>query len=61
MTDTEIDPAWTIHAGENSYVSLADADAIASTRLFASAWTGATGRTQAQALMTATALLERMR
>lgn len=61
MTDSEIDPAWTIRAGENSYVRLDDADAIASTRLFASAWTSATGRTQAQALMTATALLDRMR
>jgi hypothetical protein len=61
VTYTEIDPAWTIRAGENSYVSMDDADAIASTRLFASAWTNATEPTRVQALVTATALLDRMR
>jgi hypothetical protein len=54
-------PAWTIRAGVNSYVSLADAQAIAATRLFANAWNGATEQTQSQALITATALLDRMR
>ena len=59
MTDTV--PTWTTRAGINSYASLAEAQAIAATRLFASAWNGATEQTQSQALITATALLDRMR
>ncbi len=46
--------------GTNSYVSLGAADALASTRLFSSAWTTATAETRCQALLTATALLDRM-
>jgi hypothetical protein len=46
--------------GTNSYVSLDAANALASERLFAGAWAAATADTRAQALMTATALLERM-
>ncbi|MDQ0250811.1 hypothetical protein J2W22_002875 [Sphingomonas kyeonggiensis] len=46
--------------GTNSYVSLDAANALASGRLFTAAWTAATGDTRAQALMTATALLDRM-
>lgn len=46
--------------GTNSYVSLDAANALAAERLFAGAWTAATPDTRAQALMTATALLDRM-
>lgn len=59
MTDPV--PAWTIRAGVNSYASLAEAQGIAATRLFAAAWNGAAEQTQSQALITATALLDRMR
>lgn len=59
MTDAV--PAWTIRAGVNSYVSLSEAQGIAATRLFASAWNGASEQTQSQGLITATALLDRMR
>ncbi|ONF95984.1 DnaT-like ssDNA-binding protein [Sphingomonas jeddahensis] len=59
MTDPV--PAWTIRAGVNSYISLAEAQAIAATRLFAAAWNGAAEATRSQALITATALLDRMR
>jgi uncharacterized protein involved in response to NO len=50
----------TLIAGQNSYVSLDDANVIAATRLFASAWTRAEGATRLQALITATSLLDRM-
>ncbi|MGJ3626379.1 DnaT-like ssDNA-binding protein [Sphingomonas sp. MMS24-JH45] len=59
MTDTP--HAWTIRAGNNSYISLADAQAIADTRLFATPWTAAGEQKQSQALITATALLDRLR
>ncbi|WP_413061531.1 DnaT-like ssDNA-binding protein [Sphingomonas carotinifaciens] len=59
MTDPV--PAWTIRAGVNSYVSLCDAQAVAETRLFAGAWTSAREPAQSQALITATALLDRLR
>ncbi len=59
MTDAV--PAWTIIAGVNSYASLPEAHEIAAMRLFSSAWSSATSLTQAQALITATSLLDRMR
>lgn len=59
MTDSV--PAWTIRAGVNSYATLAEAQSIAATRLFANAWNGSSEQTQSQALITATALLDRMR
>lgn len=46
--------------GTTSYVTVEAANALASERLFASAWAAATADTRAQALMTATALLDRM-
>ncbi|WP_156458009.1 DnaT-like ssDNA-binding protein [Sphingomonas sp. Leaf412] len=54
-------PAWTISAGLNSYVSHPAADAFASTRLFADPWHRANEGDQSKALITATALLDRMR
>lgn len=51
----------TIIVGVNSYATMAQASEIAGTRLFAAAWTGATDDTRARALLTATALLDRMR
>lgn len=54
-------PAWTVTAGVNSYISLPDADSIASTRLFATSWHRADEATQSRALITATALLDRLR
>ncbi len=57
MTDTT--PPITI--GTNSYASLDDADALATSRLFSALWIAATDNTRAQALITATALLDRMR
>lgn len=50
----------TIIVGQNAYLSLPDAQAIADARLFAETWNGATPATQARALITATALLDRM-
>ena len=47
--------------GTNSYVSLAQADEIAATRLFTAPWNGTTDAARTKALMTATALLDRMR
>lgn len=47
--------------GTNSYVSLADANALAASRLFAERWNAATDDTRTRALITATALLDRMR
>lgn len=47
--------------GVNSYVSMDDANALASERLFADPWNAATEDTRAQALTTATALLDRLR
>jgi hypothetical protein len=57
------DPAqtFTVQAGVTSYASLADANTIADSRLFASAWSAATDDTRGKALATATALLDRMR
>lgn len=46
--------------GLNSYVSLDDASGLAAQRLFTGAWSVATDDARAQALMTATALLDRM-
>lgn len=46
--------------GINSYVSLDDANALASDRLFSDAWAAATDDTRAQAIITATALLDRL-
>jgi hypothetical protein len=46
--------------GTNSYVSLDDANALATERLFAAAWAAASTDARVQALMTATALLDRM-
>lgn len=50
----------TIIVEQNSYVSLAEADEIAATRLFSQAWSNATEPTRVQALITATTLLDRM-
>ncbi|RYE71764.1 MAG: hypothetical protein EOO81_05140, partial [Oxalobacteraceae bacterium] len=50
----------TITVGVNSYVALEEANAIASERLFSTPWSAATEVTQIQALVTATALLDRM-
>ena len=52
--------APTIIVGQNVYLSLADAQAIADTRLFAEHWDAGLGEPQARALITATALLDRM-
>ena len=52
--------ASVIIVGVNSYVALNDADALAATRLFAANWNVANELTRAQALITATALLDRM-
>ncbi len=49
-----------IIVGQNSYLSLADAQAIAATRLFTQAWDNASPCTKEQAIITATALLDRM-
>lgn len=46
--------------GVNSYVSVADADALAETRLFTTHWQAATADARARALITATTLLDRM-
>lgn len=46
--------------GTNSYVSLADANTIASTRLFTAPWDAATDATRERALATATSLLDRL-
>ncbi|MEW9854107.1 DnaT-like ssDNA-binding protein [Novosphingobium sp. M1R2S20] len=54
-------PTWTTIAGVNSYLSLEDAEAIAATRLFTGSWNSATEETRSKALITATALLDRMR
>lgn len=51
----------TVTPGVNSYVSLAEAHEIADSRLFSQPWTGATEIAQAQAVITATSLLDRMR
>lgn len=58
---TEPAPTFTVQDGVTSYASLADANAIADARLFASAWNAATDDTRAKALATATALLDRLR
>ena len=50
-----------IVAGTNSYVSMDDANALAASRLFSAPWCAATDITRAQALITATALLDRLR
>lgn len=50
----------TIAVGQNAYLSLPDAQAIADARLFAEPWNAAIPATQARALITATALLDRM-
>lgn len=52
------DPTLTI--GQNAYVSLPDADAIADTRLFAETWRAETDATKVRSIITATALLDRM-
>ncbi|MHA6722859.1 DnaT-like ssDNA-binding protein [Sphingomonas sp. RS2018] len=59
MTDPV--PTWAIRAGVNSYASLAEAEEIVATRLFATAWNGAQEQTRSKALITATALLDRLR
>ena len=46
--------------GVNSYVTLAEANAIADTRLFVGSWGAATDDTRERALITATALLDRL-
>lgn len=53
-------PATAI-VGVNSYVSLTEAQEIAESRLFSHPWTAATEDTQNQAILTSTALLDRMR
>lgn len=60
MSELEGDTGPTITVGQNAYLTLDAASAIADTRLFAAAWTSATTATQAKALLTATALLDRM-
>lgn len=52
------DPTLTV--GQNAYLSLPDAQAIADTRLFADPWNAATDANKARALVTATSLLDRM-
>jgi len=56
---TDLIPALIV--GTNSYVSLAQANDVASTRLFSIAWIAGTDATRAKALITATAVLDRMR
>lgn len=60
------DPLWpenepTLIVGVESYISLDDADALASGRLFCTRWIKTDANTRCQALRTATALLDRMR
>lgn len=50
-----------IIVGQNSYVSLDGAEAIAAGRLFCQPWNAAPEITKVQALITATALLDRLR
>lgn len=50
----------TITVGQNVYVSMPDAQAIADARLFAESWNAAIDATKARALITATALLDRI-
>lgn len=50
----------TLTVGTNSYISLAAANDVAASRLFTGAWTAANNETRAAALMTATALLDRL-
>lgn len=59
MTDTPTIPA--IIVGTNSYIGLDDANALAASRLFSTPWSAATDITRAQALITATAHLDRLR
>lgn len=50
----------TITVGQNSYIDLDAANELAATRLFAAPWNAANDATRTQALITATALLDRM-
>lgn len=50
----------TVTVGQNAYVSLSAAEAIADTRLFAEPWTAATDATKARSIITATTLLDRL-
>lgn len=50
----------TINVGVNSYVTMAQANEIVATRLFAEPWNAATDDTRVRAILTATALLDRM-
>lgn len=52
--------APTLTVGVNSYVTLAEADEIAAARLFSTPWDTAADTTREKALITATALLNRM-
>jgi hypothetical protein len=56
----DFDECPIITVGQHAYLNLADANAIASTRLFAEPWNNSRARTQEQALITATSLLDRM-
>lgn len=60
IEDCEVPAKILPTVGMNSYVSLDDANALASERLFAEAWTANSPNAQSQALMTATALLDRL-
>lgn len=57
---TTFDECPIIAIGQNAYLALADADTIAATRLFAEPWTNSTARTRERAIITATAVLDRM-
>lgn len=51
----------TVTVGTNSYISVADATAYFSERLYASAWTGANADDQAKALIMATKRIDRQK
>ncbi|WP_188064241.1 DnaT-like ssDNA-binding protein [Sphingobium sp. KCTC 72723] len=57
MTDTA--PALIV--GTNSYTTLAQANEVATSRLFAAPWHAANDATRAKAIITATAILDNMR
>lgn len=54
------DPAPTLTVGINSYASVEEAGDLAASRLFASAWAAASDSARMQALVTSTALLDRL-
>lgn len=61
LPDDDCPPTPSVTVGIDSYVALADADQIASDRLFAAPWERADAATRCAALRTATELLDGMR